>query len=74
MKAILEFNLPEEQPEFELANDGYKWQLVVWELDQWLRSQIKYEPEEMSQEVYDAYELCRDKLHYIKEEHGLRLE
>ena len=74
MKAILEFNLPDDQSDFELAINGYKWQLVAWELDQWLRSQTKYAPEEMSQEVYDAFELCRDKLNEIKDEHGLKFE
>ena len=71
MEAILKFNLPEEQTEFNNAVNGAKWSLVAWELDQWLRSQIKYSPDEMSQEAYDAFEQCRDKLHEIKGEYGL---
>ena len=74
MKAILEFNLPEDQSDFELATNGYKWQLVAWELDQWLRSQIKYSPEEMSQDVYDKLQECRDKLHEIKNDYNLKLD
>ena len=71
MKVILEFNLPEEQPAFDNAVNGGKWSLVVWELDRWLRSQIKYAPEEVSQDTYDAFEECRAKLHEIKGEYGL---
>jgi len=43
MKAILEFNLPEDAPEHKLALDGGKWMSVCFELDQRLRSLEKYE-------------------------------
>ncbi len=42
MKAILEFNLPEEQNEHKLALDGPQWKAVCHELDEWLRSFQKY--------------------------------
>ena len=74
MKAILEFNLPEDQSDFDNAVNGAKWSLVAWELDQWLRSQIKYTPEEISQDAFDAFEQCRDKLHEIKGDYGLKFE
>jgi len=74
MEAILKFTLPDEQSDFELATDGYKWQLVAWELNQWLRSQIKYAPEEMSQDVYDAFEQSREKLHEIKRDYILKFD
>jgi len=42
MKAILEFNLPEEEAEHKLALDGGKWMSVCHEFDHWLRSIHKY--------------------------------
>jgi hypothetical protein len=42
MKAILEFNLPEEQLEHRLALDGGKWMSACREIDQWLRSLEKH--------------------------------
>ena len=33
MKAILEFNLPQEQEDFEDASNGWKWQHAMWQLD-----------------------------------------
>ena len=42
MKAILEFNLPEDQPEFNNAIKGKDWKHVCWEIDQYLRKEIKY--------------------------------
>ena len=43
MKAILEFDLPEDQEQFDAANRGMDWALVAWETDQLLRKKLKYE-------------------------------
>ncbi len=48
MKAILEFNLPDDQDDFQDAVNGQKWKLMVWEFDQDLRSKIKYAPDSIS--------------------------
>jgi hypothetical protein len=72
MKATLEYNLPEERPEFELAVNGAKMQLVLWEMDQWLRVQYKYMPDnEYSKDKYETYEKCRDKLRDLMLENGV---
>jgi hypothetical protein len=42
MKATLEFNLPEEQPEFDLATSAGRMHSALWDFSQWLRSQYKY--------------------------------
>jgi hypothetical protein len=42
MKAILEFNLPEEANEHKQAIEGGRWELALWELDQDFRSIHKY--------------------------------
>lgn len=73
MKAILEFTLPEEQVEFDCAVDGVKWMSAMWDLDQYLRNKIKYESEEMSEDTFKAIEQCREKLHEILNEEGLKL-
>ena len=63
MKAILEFNLPEDQTDFYLATKGKDWWHVCWEMDKWLRAQYKYmSDEEYSQEKYDTYVKCREQL------------
>ena len=43
MKAILEFDLPEDQESFDAANRGMDWALVAWDIDQLLRKKLKYE-------------------------------
>jgi hypothetical protein len=71
MEAILKFNLPEERPEFELAVDAAKWYSVCWDMDQYLRAQTKYAPDDMPKEVYEALTKTREKLHQILGENSV---
>jgi hypothetical protein len=59
MKAILEFNLPEENNDFHAAINGHKYKSAHWELDQLLRSEMKYK--ELSEDTYKAKDV--DKLY-----------
>ncbi len=74
MKATLEFNLPDDQTDFEDAVNGQKFRLAIWEFDQHLRAQTKYAPDSMSEDTYKAYSDIRDKLHEILNEDGLSLD
>jgi hypothetical protein len=71
MKAILEFNLPEDNQEFELATKGLKFWSVLWELDQSLRSKTKYAPDSLPQDKYEAYEEIRDELRELMSNNNL---
>ena len=62
MKATLEFNLPEEQYEFNNAIKGGDWKHVCWEMDQYLRKHIKYD-ESLSEEQLRVYEGIREELY-----------
>ena len=74
MEAILKFNLPEERSDFDLAVNGTKMHSVLWEMDQWLRSQYKYmSDEEYSEDKYETYEKCREHLRELMFENGLNL-
>ena len=74
MKAILEFNLPEDQTEYQMFNDSSKMFSVLWDMKQWLRSQVKYAPDGMSQEAYDAFEECKEKLNELLIDNNLDLD
>ena len=58
MKAILEFNLPEDQPEFNNAIKGSDWKHVCWEMDQLLRKHIKYD-DNLSEDARGILEYIR---------------
>jgi hypothetical protein len=72
MKATLKFNLPEDQSEFDQAINASKYHSVIWNLDQWLRSETKHGmlPEERD----EAYQDIRQKLHEIMEENNVTLD
>jgi len=43
MKAILEFELPEDKENFDAASRAMDWALVVWDMDQIMHKKVKYE-------------------------------
>jgi hypothetical protein len=74
MKAILEFNLPEENTEYELVNNASKMYSVLWEMDQWLRSNTKHAPDSMSEDTYNAYLKCREQLQELMYEENISFD
>lgn len=59
-KGKLEFDLPEEGEEFSSAVNGGEYKAVLWQLDQELRSKIKYEEMNEVQWVRDFLYQCLD--------------
>jgi len=51
MKAILEFNLPEDKEDFDFATNGINYYSALFEFDNWLRSEYKYNGNEPMFEV-----------------------
>jgi len=73
MKAILEFTFNEENNDRTEFQDGTKWKHSVWEMDQWLRGNIKHAPDDISDDTYKAFELCREQLHEFINNNNLDL-
>lgn len=74
MKAILEFNLPDDQTEFDLAISGNKFWNVLYELDQELRTKTKYAPDDLPQDKYDAYQEVRNLLRELMSENNISFD
>ena len=74
MKAILEFDLPDDQYDFESAINGYKWESAMWEMNQYLRSVTKYASDETSAEVIEALDKARDELFKILNNYNLEIK
>jgi len=72
-KVILEFDPAEDREEMESAINGSKWKMLVWDLDQHLRTELKYN-DKITGEVYEALEKVRNYLHEQKNDSGLTLE
>jgi hypothetical protein len=73
MKATLEYNLPDEQEEFQDAVNGAKWKHVAWVMDNELRALTKYAPDSMPDLEHETYEKIRTTLHRILNENELHL-
>lgn len=72
MKAILQFNLPEENHEYLNASQGAQMRFILWNVDQWLRAKLKYE--ELSDGQYDAFKETREYLRSLLIEENIDLE
>ena len=57
MKAILEFELPKDKENFDVASKGMDWALVVWDMDQIMHKKVKYA--ELTIEARSAIEQLR---------------
>lgn len=71
MKAILEFNLPDEQHEFYCATKGQDMISVLWELQQELRKLYKYE--ELNEDEYKIVERLQSFLNNNLNENEINL-
>jgi len=72
MKAILKFKLPDEQSEFDLANNAGKMYSILWDFDQWLRSEIKYDSGRFTPEEQDLLDRVRTKLYDFFNDYNFR--
>lgn len=71
-KVIMEFNLPDEQEEFENFNNASKYQRVLYDLDNYLRNIIKYTPD-IKEENLDLHQKIRDKLYELLNDNGVSI-
>ena len=71
MKAILEFNLPEDKEEFDAASKGMDWALLAWDIDQLLRNKLKHEPGLVTSELMQIEEI-REKFNAMLVDKGLQ--
>lgn len=74
MKAILEFNLPEDQEEYNTITKANGMFSVIWELKQNLRSMVKHgyvDNREMTSEEHKIAEKIYDDLHDLISNHDI---
>lgn len=73
MKATLEFNLPDDQHEFEMATNGVKWMSFAHGFSEYLRAEWKYNEDKYTEEQYKVLEQVREKFYEMLNEEGLSL-
>jgi hypothetical protein len=70
-KTIIEFSA-EEQHELNIALNGWRYHSVIWELQQYLRGEMKHG--DLTDEQYQSYEKIRSKLFDLIDENKAHLE
>lgn len=73
MKAIIKFKLPEEQDKFDMFNQASSMYSIIWEMNNWLRGQTKYNADNLSEDTYEAFIECREKLIELLNENNIEL-
>lgn len=72
MKATLEFNLPEDQNEFELMNDAPRMFCSLIEIERILRNLYKYD-ETLNESQMDVVEKIREEFYQILNENQINI-
>jgi hypothetical protein len=73
MKAILEFNLPEDNDDYKIISNAFLTAETINEFDQFLRNKVKYGDYNKKETVEDIYQEIRDKLYEIANENGIEI-
>ena len=69
-RVYLKYELPQEQEEYSLAYNGAKYKYAIDELEDWMRSQIKYD-QTISPTEIKVLQLVRLKLQEIMKEEDI---
>jgi coproporphyrinogen III oxidase-like Fe-S oxidoreductase len=72
MKSILEFNLPEDQREYEIAIQAPKVQSFLWDFSQQLRSWYKYHHD--FKDANDALDKIREEFYRLLNEDNINID
>lgn len=72
MKAILEFDLPDDEYNFRRANEGAPVHGVLRDLDNWLREKLKYGHD--FEDAGSALEAARNELRDLLQGENLSLD
>jgi hypothetical protein len=73
MKAILEFDLPDEQYEFERAVEGRRWQWFAHSLMEYIKKEKKWN-DKLTDGEYKVLEKVEQEFYDLLEEEGLSLD
>jgi hypothetical protein len=71
-KAILEFNLPDEQHEYNVVTQASRVQSFLWDFSQQLRAWDKYHHD--FKDADDALDKIREEFYRLLNEHNVEID
>ena len=72
MKAVFEFNLPEDQNEYEVMSQASKTQTFLWDFSQQLRAWCKYGHK--FEDADDALDKIREEFYRMANNHEVNID
>ena len=73
MKVKFEFQLPEDQQEYEYAVDAEKMYNALWDIKQLIRSKLKYNPDSLTDIELRQWEFMQDEFYCILDTANVKL-
>jgi hypothetical protein len=74
MKVILEFNLPEDTPDYQMHTQALGMYSVLHEMERYLTQETKYASDDVSDQSLKAYEECKECFHQALIDNDVSLE
>lgn len=74
MKATIEFELPEDEEQYEIANNAGKMYMALWDIKQLFRSTLKYNPTGLNEEELKQWEAMREEFFEILDNNDLNID
>jgi len=71
MIATIHFFLPEDNEEYKMVTEGWKYHSCLWDMYNYFRSKLKYE--DLSDVEYSVLEKAQEKFFEILEENDVSL-
>lgn len=72
MKVLFEFNLPDDQHDYEVMSQANKMQSCLWDFSQQLRAWQKYHND--FKDVNDALSKIREEFYRLLNEHEVNID
>ena len=74
MKAILEFELPEDFEEYQYAVNAPKMYLALWDIKQLIRSKLKHNFDSLTDIELKQWEIIQDEFYCILNDQNIQLD
>jgi hypothetical protein len=71
MKSYIEFELPADEEQFNIASKAMDWALIAWDIDQQCRDWVKYDNHQFKS-IEEALQGVRDIINEAMAEKGVR--
>lgn len=74
MEVNFKFKLPEEKEDYETFSKAYDYKSALWEMEQYLRNNVKYPKDSTTDEELETFQKVRNEFYNILQQRNLNLD